>query len=119
MQLANPIHRRVVTAKPAHLKPERIASPEAVAEVQAYIAIRDDLLAEAEERRTAAKIDSAAVANDFLIRCLRPARSPYEAQSLPDTDAARERKRCEFVTGRLAQLRMLGASAPQVCGSGI
>ena len=76
-----------------------------VAEINAYIAIRDQLLAEAEEVRTTAKLSSTALANDFVLGCLQPARSPYETQCLPETDAVRERKRCEAVRDRLAQLR--------------
>jgi hypothetical protein len=76
-----------------------------MAEINAYIAIRNDLLAEAEELRTPAKLDSAALANDFVLGCLRPARPPYEAQCLPETDAVLERKRCEVVRDRLAELR--------------
>lgn len=87
----------------------RIASQEAVEEINAYIAIRDNLLAEAEELRTRAKIDSLCVANDYVATCLRPARSPYEAQCLPAADAARERQRCEAVKFRIAKLRALAA----------
>jgi hypothetical protein len=80
-----------------------------VAEIRAYIAIRDQLLAEAEELRTSAKLASTALANDFVEGCLKPARSPYEAQCLPETDAVRERKRCEIVRCRIAQLRQTAA----------
>ena len=76
-----------------------------VTEINAYIAIRDQLLAEAEEVRTKAKISSTALANDFVLGCLQPMRSPYEAQCLPEMDAVRERTRCEAVRNRIAQLR--------------
>jgi hypothetical protein len=76
-----------------------------VAEINAYIAIRDQLLAEAEKLHSTAKITSTALANDFVEGCLKPARSPYEAQCLPEEDAIRERKRCESVRDRIAQLR--------------
>jgi hypothetical protein len=78
-----------------------------VAEINAYIAIRDQLLAEAEELHTSAKLASTALANDFVEGCLKPARSPYQAQCLPESDAVRERKRCEAVRNRIAQLRNL------------
>src|SRR5438034_9711812 len=68
-----------------------------VAEINAYIAIRDQLLAEAEEVRTASKLASTGLANDFVQGCLQPARSTYEDQFWPETDAVRERKRCEAV----------------------
>lgn len=108
MQLANPIHRREsVPPKRRKAAPARAASPEAIAEINAFIAIRDDLFAEAELLRTTAKLDSAMCANDFVLNSLRVARSPYQAQSLPEKQAVEERKRCQFVTGRIAQLRML------------
>ena len=80
-----------------------------VAEINAYIAIRDQLLAEAEELHTRTKLASAALANDFVQGCLQLARAPYEAQCLPETDAVRERKRCEAVSNRIAQLRNAAA----------
>src|SRR5438132_12942418 len=76
-----------------------------VAEINAYIAIRDQLLADAEDLRTASKIASTVLANDFVQGCLQPARSPYDAQYLPETDAVRERKSCEPVRHRIAQHR--------------
>lgn len=75
-----------------------------IAEINAYIAIRDQLLADAEKLHTTAKVASAALANDFVEGCLTPARSPYEAQCLPEEDAIRERKRCEAVRARIAEL---------------
>jgi hypothetical protein len=77
----------------------------AAAEINAYIAIRDELLTEAEEMRTRAKIDSASVANEFVLGCLKPARQPYGTQFLSETDAARQRKRCEAARDRIAKLR--------------
>ena len=85
--------------------PKRIGSLNVIAEIKAYIAIRDDLLAEAEQLKTQAKIDSLAVANDFVQSCLKAARLPYESQCLPEADALRERKRCEAVRSRIAELR--------------
>jgi hypothetical protein len=76
-----------------------------VAEINAYIAIRDQLLAEAEELHSSAKLASTALANDFVEGCLKPVRNPYEGQSLPESDALRERKRCGAVRDRIAQLR--------------
>ena len=85
--------------------PKQIGSVNVIAEIKAYIAIRDDLLAEAEQLKTQAKIDSLAVANDFVQSCLKAARLPYESQCLPEADALRERKRCEAVRSRIAELR--------------
>ena len=79
-------------------------------EINAYVAIRDELLAQAEQIMTRAKIDSVSVANDFVATCLKPARSPYEAQCLPEMDAVRERKRCEAVKARIRELAVLIAA---------
>jgi hypothetical protein len=87
-----------------NLTPE-LGSDDTVAEINAYIAIRDQLLAEAEKMHAMAKLTSAALANDFVESCLKPARAPYEAQCLPEKDAIRERKRCEAVRVRIAELR--------------
>ena len=81
----------------------------AIEEINAYIAIRDELLAEAEEMRTRAKLDSVMIANDFVAGCLKPARAPYQAQSLPEADALRERKRCIAVNNRVSELRASAA----------
>src|SRR5437016_7992720 len=97
---AKPESRRLATT----LSPT-FGSAYSVAEINAYIAIRDQLLAEAEEAQTPAKLSSTALANDFVLGCLQPGRSPYEAQCLPEVDAAFERQRCEAVRNRIAQLR--------------
>jgi hypothetical protein len=100
MPAAKPESRRVATT----LSPT-FGSAYSVAEINAYIAIRDQLLAEAEELQTRTKLASTALANDFVQGCLQLARAPYEAQCLPGTDAARERRRCEAVRDQIAQLR--------------
>jgi hypothetical protein len=79
----------------------------AVEEINAYIAIRDILLIQAEESTTGAKLRSVAIANELVETCLRPARSPYEAQCLLESDAVRERERCAAVKVRIAELRLL------------
>jgi hypothetical protein len=84
---------------------QAFGSAYSLAEINAYIAIRDQLLDEAEKFHSTAKIASTALANDFVEGCLKPARSPYEAQCLPESDAIRERKRCEAVRVRIAELR--------------
>jgi hypothetical protein len=75
-----------------------------IAEINAYIAVRDQLLADAERLHTSAKIASAVLANDFVEGCLQPAHSPYDDQCLPETDADRERRRCAAVRERIAEL---------------
>ena len=96
---AKPKARTAITISSA------FGSAYSAAEINAYIAIREQLLAEAEEVLTSAKLASTGLANDFVQGCLQPARSPYEAQCLPEADAIRERKRCEAVRNRLAELR--------------
>src|SRR5689334_21803917 len=76
-----------------------------IGEINAFIAIRDELLVEAEEKKTASKLDSLIVANNFVESCLTPARSPYQVQFLPEPDTKRERKRCEQIKRRVAELR--------------
>jgi hypothetical protein len=85
-------------------------------EIKAYIAIRDGLLAEAEEVTTRVKLDSVQAANDFVAACLSPHRSPYEAQHLPEAEMARERVRCEAVNIRIAELRV--GIATRACATG-
>jgi hypothetical protein len=77
----------------------------AIGEINAYIAIRDELLAEAEELRTSAKLRSLAIANEFVESCLTPSQAPYQGQFLPEADAVRERGRCQDIKRRIAQLR--------------
>jgi hypothetical protein len=81
-----------------------VDSQYAVDEINAYIAIRDNLLAEAEATTTSANVRRLSLANDFVRSCLRPAQSPYKAQYLPERDADRERKRCAAVKIRIAEL---------------
>ena len=103
MQLTQPLFRR--SAPVAKSDTRAAGSEQASAEIGAYIAIRERLLAEAEQGRTEKQLDRAAIANNFVASCLKPARSPYQAQCLPEAEAARERKRCEAVKLRIARLR--------------
>jgi hypothetical protein len=82
----------------------KIDSKHALEEIAAYIAIRDGLLTEAEKAATCESLRRVSTANDFVETCLKPGRSPYEAQFLAEVDAASERKRCEMVKVRIAQL---------------
>ena len=83
------------------------SSKQAVAKINAYIAIRDILLVEAKEVTTRARLDRLTIANEFVETCLRPPRSPYEAQCLAEIDAIRERKRCASVKVRIAELLLV------------
>jgi hypothetical protein len=73
-------------------------------EIEACLATRDLLLREAEKQTTEINVRRAISANEFASDCLHPARSPYEAQALPDSLAANERLRCQTVKVRLAEL---------------
>jgi hypothetical protein len=92
--------RRTTSAKPV----EHRSSKEAVAGINAYIAIRDMCLAEAEKSTTDATLSRVCMANEVVATCLKSARSPYEAQHLPETDAVHERERCEAAKIRIAEL---------------
>ncbi len=82
-----------------------VGSPQASAEIHAYIATRDLALAEAERDPSDTTLNRAFLANQLVTDCLQPARSPYQAQSLPKVEALRERQRCASAGMRLAQIR--------------
>jgi hypothetical protein len=103
--LTIPSHTTASPKRPTTKRLDRISSADTIAEINAYIAIRDELFLEAEQSKTPAKFDTVTIANDFVESCLKPAPSPYETQCLPESDAARERKRCQAVRDRIAQLR--------------
>jgi hypothetical protein len=107
MQLQG-LSRRAIPEKPQRKSTKAtdpVALKYAIDEINAYIAIRDNLFAEAEETATNAILHRLCLANDFVQSCLKPARSPYEIQFLPEQDADRERKRCAAIRARIAQLR--------------
>lgn len=74
-------------------------------EIFSFIAVRDLLLEEAEEHTTEASLHRVWMANEFAERCLEPARPPYQAQTLPEAEAVFERRRCQTVKVRIAELR--------------
>ena len=88
----------------------------ASAEIHAYIAARDLALAEAERQSSTLTLNRAFLANQLVESCLKPIRSPYQAQSLPEAEAVRERKRCGTITARLSQLRA-GTGAGHILSS--
>jgi hypothetical protein len=92
------------SGKPQRRSTKTVDSQYSVDEINAYIAIRDNWLAEAEATMTSANLRRLSLANDFVRSCLKPARSPYKAQYLPERDADRERKRCAAVKIRIAEL---------------
>jgi hypothetical protein len=76
----------------------------AIEEIGAYITIRDGLLAEVQKSATTELIRRLSVANDFVESCLGEARPPYEAQFLPEINAAQERERCSAIKDRIAKI---------------
>ena len=86
-------------------------SQHADGEIQAFIAARDMAIADAQRNPTNTSLTRAFLANELVENCLKPARTPYQAQSFPEAEAMREKKRCESVTGKLAQLRACIATA--------
>jgi len=111
VQTTSPLRRRPLRqnqfepkANPTREQADRTASQNAHDEIGAYIAIRNILLADAEKSPTSEAIASLAVANDVVETCLRPACPPYQAQHLSETQAVRERKACQKVKQRIAQL---------------
>jgi hypothetical protein len=104
LTISSPTGRVDGKARPEQ-KRERPNSEYVIGEINAFIAIRDELLAEVEEVKTASKLDSLIVANNFVESCLTPARSPYDMQFLPEPAAKRERKRCDQIKRRVADLR--------------
>jgi len=73
-------------------------------EIRAYATIRDLALAEAERITNPLNLERVRIANDFVENALKPARTPYESQHLPEGEAARERQRCEAAKVRLSLL---------------
>ncbi len=94
--------KKICPVKPAG----KVRVIDAVAEeIFSFIAVRDLLLAEAEDLPTEASLHRVWMANEFAERCLEPARPPYQAQSLPAAEATFERRRCKTVKVRIAELR--------------
>ena len=81
------------------------ASHGALEEINAYIAVRDRLLEEAEQGLTESALERLVLANRFLASCLKPARPPYHVQRPPEADALRELKRCRAIDVRIAGMR--------------
>ena len=94
-----------VRQQQASVKADRNHVAHAQAEIHAYISIRDRLLAEAEEVPNNSTLHRAWIANDVVQVFLKPARTPYEAQYLPEDEARFERERCETIKQRIGDLR--------------
>ena len=110
----NPALVRRPSSSARAAKPEfsfRYGSPQASAEIHAFIAARDLAVADAERNVTSTTLNRAFLANELVQNCMKAARSPYEAQSLPEAEAKTERTRCEAVNRRLSQLRACAVAA--------
>jgi len=126
MQLSHALrgYAGVIPISDSEKQPQTLAKPVehrhlkyALDEITAYIAIRDNLLAEAEEGPTTSTLHRACIANDVVEIFLKPARPPYEAQHLPEADAVRERERCETVKARIRDLGAPVALAASQCAA--
>src|SRR5687768_3719254 len=103
--IVRPTFKRAKAVQPANWTSTRSAMSTYIAdEIQAYATIRDLALAEAEKATNTLNLERARIANEFVENSLKPAKSPYEAQHLPEGEAARERQRCEAVKVRLSLL---------------
>ena len=91
--------------------PRPQASKYAIDEINAYIAVRDGLVGEAEQETTEASIERLVLANNFVANCLRPTGPHYLTQCLPELDSVRELKRCHAVDAQIAKLRALMVAA--------
>ena len=103
--IVRPSFKRPKAVQPPNWTSTRHAMSTYIAdEIQAYATIRDLALAEAERVTNTLNLERARIANEFVENTLKPAKSPYEAQHLPEGEAARERQRCEAVKVRLSLL---------------
>jgi hypothetical protein len=102
------VHVAAATKATPKLGPSNGTKPKScdyvISEIDAFIAIRDYLLTEAEVSKTLERVNRASLANEVVEMCLRPPRHPYEAQCLPEADAIRERKHCQAAKSRIAKL---------------
>jgi hypothetical protein len=104
MQATLPLDQTAITSKRKNFI---LPTAEGVSvEIHSYLAARDLLLREAEANTTESNLRRAWAANEFAENCLQPAPAPYQAQALPEAEAARERRRCASVKLRLAELRL-------------
>ncbi len=93
--------------------PAAPAAEGASVEIYSYLAARDLFLREANANPTESNLRRAGAANKFAESCLRSAASPYEAQALPEAEAVHEKRRCNSIKVRLAQLRARAGLRPR------
>jgi hypothetical protein len=97
----NSQNRRGLLPHPADLR----MTSYIVDEIHAYVVIRDLAVAEAEKEPNMLNVERACIANEFVEKCLNPARTPYETQYLQQAEAAQEREACHEIRIRLSLLR--------------
>jgi len=85
----------------------QVWSEKARDEIQAYAVIRDLLVSDAEVTTSVENLGRATIANEFVESCLRPPRSPWQAEYLEPREAARERERCCAAKMRIAALQQI------------
>ncbi len=96
----------------AHPKPDQTsaryqAGQSAADEINAYIAVRDSLMEEAKREMTEAAVQRLILANRFVANCLQSTGELYLSQCLPETEAVRERERCQAIDTQIGRLRAL------------
>ena len=111
MHVAAPSSRLLTRKHRQSLAGPSAASRYSAEVINAYIAIRDRLVDEVEKIATPEKLNRLAIANDLVLACLKPARHPYESQSLSEAEAARERSRCAIVRSKVSKLQDAVATA--------
>ncbi len=110
MQATLPLHQRAMNSQTKiSRRPNTADANYASIEIHSYLAARDLLLREAESTPTEANLRRALAANEFAESCLQPARAPYQAQSLPEAEAVRERRRCQAIKMQIAASRQHSA----------
>lgn len=100
VQFSHPEDTQIRSSDHAQVGSEKVRN-----EVQAYAVIRDLLVSEAEDNTSVKSLSRAAMANEFVESCLRPPRSPWQAEYLEPGEAARERERCDAAKMRIAALQ--------------
>lgn len=106
MQATLPSRRtKAGSVKPAANKASEPTANAVTEEIYSFLAVRDLLLAEAEDLTTEASLHRVWMANEFAERCLEPTRPPYQSQNLPGPEALAERQRCKTIKLRIAELR--------------
>ena len=106
MQATLPRHQSNPQTEPFHETRSAHGPVYDLAELHAFFAARNLILREAEENTTELNLRRAAAANDFAESCLPSEAWNGNRCTLSVAEAAQERKRCQAVRVRLAELRV-------------